>query len=148
MTMLTIALALTMQVADTVPPAAVVETPYTIHSGAFALAATLTTPKNASGRVPVAVIIAGSGPTDRNGNSMLGIRPNSYAQLAWRLAERGVATVRYDKRVLPGTKGTLDIASLSLEDFAADAGAAAAKSSSERLAMSSVPLVPGNTRLS
>jgi pimeloyl-ACP methyl ester carboxylesterase len=71
------------------------------------------------------VIIAGSGPTDRNGNSVLGIRPNSYAQLAWRLAERGIASVRYDKRVLPGTIGPVQIAQLSLEDFAADARAAA-----------------------
>ena len=117
--------AVVMQLADTVPPAAVVETPYTIHSGTFELGGTLAMPKNASGRVPVAVIIAGSGPTDRNGNSMMGIRPNSYAQLAWRLAERGIATLRYDKRVLPGTKGTLDIATLTVDDFAADARAAA-----------------------
>lgn len=124
--------AVTLQVADTVPSAAVVETPYTIHSGTFELGGTLTMPKNASGPVPVAVIIAGSGPTDRNGNSMLGIRPNSYAQLAWRLAERGIATLRYDKRVLPGTKGTVDIARLSLEDFASDARAAADSLSGDR----------------
>lgn len=113
------------QTADTTPPAAAVESPYTIHSGAIELGGTLTVPRTATGRVPVAVIIAGSGPTDRNGNSVLGIRPNSYAQLAWRLAERGIASLRYDKRVLPGTKGTVDIAKLSLDDFAADARAAA-----------------------
>jgi pimeloyl-ACP methyl ester carboxylesterase len=116
---------LTVQVADTVAPVAVVETPFTIHSGAFELGGTLAMPKNSSGRVPVAVIIAGSGPTDRNGNSLMGIRPNSYAQLAWRLAERGIASLRYDKRVLPGSKGPVDIATLTLEDFAADARAAA-----------------------
>ena len=55
----------------------------------------------------------------------MGIRPNSYAQLAWRLAERGIATLRYDKRVFPGTKGTVDISRLTLDDFAADARAAA-----------------------
>jgi pimeloyl-ACP methyl ester carboxylesterase len=126
MTILNVALlALTMQVADTVPPATVVEMPYTIHSGTFELGGTLALPKQTTGRVPVVVIIAGSGPTDRNGNSLLGIRPNSYAQLAWRLAERGIASLRYDKRVLPGTKGTVDIATLTLEDFAADARAAA-----------------------
>lgn len=125
MIILNIALmALRLQVADTVPPATVVETPYTIHSGTFELSGTLAMPKNASGRVPVAVIIAGSGPTDRNGNSLMGIRPNSYAQLAWGLAQRGIASLRYDKRVLYGTKGTLDIATLSLDDFAADARAA------------------------
>jgi pimeloyl-ACP methyl ester carboxylesterase len=55
----------------------------------------------------------------------MGIRPNSYAQLAWRLAERGIASLRYDKRVLPGTTGGVDISKLTLDDFAADARAAA-----------------------
>jgi len=117
--------ALTLQNADTIPPAVAVESPYTIHSGALELGGTLTLPRGATGRLPVVVIIAGSGPTDRNGNSMMGIRPNSYAQLAWRLAERGIASLRYDKRVLPATKGTVDITRLTLEDFAADARAAA-----------------------
>src|SRR5947207_450552 len=69
--------------ADTVPPAAAIETPYTVHSPGLGLAGTLTVPRGARGPVPVAVIIAGSGPTDRNGNSVMGIRPNSYAQPAW-----------------------------------------------------------------
>ncbi len=111
--------------ADTTAPAAAIEAPYTIRSGSLGLAATLTVPRGATGRIPVAVIIAGSGPTDRNGNSLLGIRPNSYAQLAWRLAERGIATLRYDKRGMPGTQGTFDITKMTLEDFAADARAAA-----------------------
>jgi pimeloyl-ACP methyl ester carboxylesterase len=113
------------QAADTVPPAAAVESLYTIRSGALQLGGTLTMPRAATGRIPIAIIIAGSGPTDRNGNSVMGIRPNSYAQLAWRLAERGIATLRYDKRVLPGTVGTVDITRLTLDDFAADARAAA-----------------------
>jgi uncharacterized protein len=117
--------AVTLQNADTTAPAVAVESAYTIRSGGLELAGTLTVPRAAAGKVPLVVIIAGSGPTDRNGNSMLGIRPNSYAQLAWRLAERGVASLRYDKRVLPATKGTVDISRLSLEDFAADARAAA-----------------------
>ncbi len=111
--------------ADTVAPAAAIETPYTIRSGGLGLGGTLTVPRAAMGPVPVAVIIAGSGPTDRNGNSVMGIRPNSYAQLAWRLAERGIATLRYDKRGMPGTQGTFDIRNMTLEDFAADARAAA-----------------------
>ncbi len=111
--------------ADTTAPAAAVETAYTIKSGGLGLAATLTLPRGAAGPIPVAVIIAGSGPTDRNGNSVMGIRPNSYAQLAWRLAERGIATLRYDKRGLPGTQGTFDIRQMTLEDFAADARSAA-----------------------
>lgn len=49
--------------------------------------------------MPVALIIAGSGPTDRNGNSRaLPGANNSLRMLADSLAARGIATVRYDKR--------------------------------------------------
>jgi pimeloyl-ACP methyl ester carboxylesterase len=133
MTVLSLVLvALAAQAADTVPPAVAVETAYTITSGALQLGGTLTLPRGASGRIPVAVIIAGSGPTDRNGNSVMGIRPNSYAQLAWRLAERGIATLRYDKRAMPGTRGTFDITTMTMDDFAADARAAAESLSHDR----------------
>src|SRR6185437_4055242 len=126
MTILALALvALTLQNADTIPPAVAMESPYEVHSGALELGGTLTLPRGTTGPVPVVVIIAGSGPTDRNGNSLMGIRPNSYAQLAWRLAERGIASLRYDKRGLPGTKGTFDMTTMTLDDFAADARAAA-----------------------
>ena len=119
-------LALSVQTADTIAPAVAVESPYTIRSGALELAGTLVMPRGATGRVPVAVIIAGSGPTDRNGNSLMGgIRPNSYAQLAWQLAGKGIASLRYDKRGMPGTKGTFDMTKMTLDDFAADARAAA-----------------------
>ena len=126
MTVISIALvALTLQNADTTAPAVAAESPYIVHSAALELGGTLTVPRGATGRVPVVVIIAGSGPTDRNGNSLMGIRPNSYAQLAWRLAERGIASLRYDKRGMPGTKGTFDMTKMTLDDFAADARAAA-----------------------
>src|SRR5438874_12030432 len=68
MTVLNLVLAVVaMQKADTVPPPVAAESPYTVHSAALELAGTLTMPRNAAGRVPVVVIIAGSGPTDRNG---------------------------------------------------------------------------------
>jgi hypothetical protein len=51
------------------------------------------------GPFPVALLIAGSGPTDRDGNSrLLPGKNNSYRLLAEGLAQRGIATVRYDKR--------------------------------------------------
>jgi uncharacterized protein len=46
---------------------------------------------------PVVLIVAGSGPTDRDGNAGL-LRPDSYKLLATALAARGIASVRYDKR--------------------------------------------------
>jgi pimeloyl-ACP methyl ester carboxylesterase len=53
----------------------------------------------AKGPVPVVLIIAGSGPTDRNGNSgLLGGANNSLMLLAQALGEAGFAAVRYDKR--------------------------------------------------
>lgn len=45
-----------------------------------------------------ALIIAGSGPTDRDGNSPLGVRAGTYRLLAEGLADRGIATLRFDKR--------------------------------------------------
>src|SRR5258708_28257937 len=100
MTVLSLALvALTLQHADTTAPAVAVESPYTIHSGALELGGTLTVPRAAAGDAPVVGIIAGSGPTDPNGNSLMGIRPNSYAHLAWRLAERGLRALRHDTGV-------------------------------------------------
>jgi len=111
--------------ADTLPPAAAAESSYNFPSGALTLGGTLTLPKGATGPVPVAVIVAGSGPTDRNGNSLLGIKPNTYAQLAWRLAERGIASLRYDKRGMPATQGLVDILTTSFDDFVSDVTAAA-----------------------
>ena len=59
---------------------------------------TLTVPEGTA-KVPVALIIAGSGPTDRDGNSpLLAGKNNSYQQLADALAAAGVASLRYDKR--------------------------------------------------
>jgi pimeloyl-ACP methyl ester carboxylesterase len=58
---------------------------------------TLTMPE-APGPVPAALIIAGSGPTDRDGNNPLGVKADSYRLLAEDLAALGVASLRYDKR--------------------------------------------------
>ena len=127
-----ILVAMTLQQADTTAPGAALESAYTFRSGGLELGGTLTTPRGVTKSVPVVVIIAGSGPTDRNGNSLMGIRPNSYAQLAWRLAERGIASLRYDKRGLPGTKGTFDITTMTMADFAADARVAAESLSRDR----------------
>ncbi|HLZ69409.1 MAG TPA: alpha/beta hydrolase [Dehalococcoidia bacterium] len=47
---------------------------------------------------PAALLIAGSGPTDRNGNSpLLSVQVNTLAGIARALAGAGVASLRYDK---------------------------------------------------
>ncbi|QOZ48623.1 alpha/beta hydrolase [Bradyrhizobium sp. CCBAU 53340] len=48
-------------------------------------------------RPPVVLLIGGSGPTDRNGNQG-GTGPGELRQLAEQLAEKGIASLRYDKR--------------------------------------------------
>lgn len=47
-----------------------------------------------------ALILPGSGPTDRDGNSPMGVSAAPYRLLAEGLAERGIATVRIDKRTI------------------------------------------------
>ena len=75
-----------------------VSSPFELTTPTGPIAGTLVMPAETA-RVPVALIIAGSGPTDRDGNSaMLPGRHDAYRLLAEALAATGVASVRYDKR--------------------------------------------------
>jgi len=70
---------------------------------------------------PLAILIAGSGPTDRNGNSQMA-RNNSLKLLAEGLAAKGIAVFRYDKRILKQIKDrTLDESSIRFGQFVEDA---------------------------
>ena len=74
-----------------------VSTPVELASSPAPLHGTLLTPQGETRAA--AVILPGSGPTDRNGDSPpLGLRAAPYRLLAEGLAERGVATLRIDKR--------------------------------------------------
>lgn len=53
---------------------------------------------NETAIIPLVLIIAGSGPTDRNGNSAIGLKSDTYKMLAKELAKNGVSTLRFDKR--------------------------------------------------
>jgi len=53
--------------------------------------------------VPVVLIIAGSGPTDRDGNNMQ-MQNNSLKMLADSLLSHGIASLRYDKRGIEMSK--------------------------------------------
>jgi pimeloyl-ACP methyl ester carboxylesterase len=75
-----------------------------------------------------AVIIPGSGPTNRDGDSPLGVRGGVLRQLAEGLAERGVATIRIDKRGIgESALAGFDETKLSMDLYAADARAWAAE---------------------
>ncbi|MET4685089.1 alpha/beta hydrolase [Brevundimonas faecalis] len=74
-----------------------VSTPVELASSPAPLHGTLLTPEGQA--KAVAVILPGSGPTDRDGNSpQFGIRASTYRLLAEGLAEHGVASIRIDKR--------------------------------------------------
>lgn len=79
----------------------------------------------AAGRVPVALIVAGSGPTDRDGNSTMLPGPNnSLKQLAQTLAQAGIASVRYDKRGIAASAAAgPSEAALRFDDYVNDAAA-------------------------
>jgi uncharacterized protein len=82
------------------------ESPVTLDTKTGALHGTLLMPAGTTGPIPVALIIAGSGPTDRDGNTpMLPGKNNSLKMLAEALAKSGVASVRYDKRGIAGSMG-------------------------------------------
>ncbi len=68
----------------------------------------------------LAIIIAGSGPTDRNGNQNL-LKNNSLKKLAQSLSNHELATFRYDKRIVKQIrKGNVDM-NIRFDDFITDA---------------------------
>ena len=84
------------------------EIPVTLATKTGVLHGTLLMPAGVSPPVPIALIIAGSGPTDRDGNSpLLPGKNNSLAMLADALGQRGIATLRYDKRGIGASAGAM-----------------------------------------
>ncbi|ATH82562.1 alpha/beta hydrolase [Ectopseudomonas mendocina] len=72
--------------------------------------------------VPVALLIAGSGPTDRDGNNPAGGHNDALKKLAQVLARNGIASLRYDKRgVAASSQATPDERNLSVERYVTDA---------------------------
>ena len=72
--------------------------------------------------VPLAIIINGSGPIDRNGNEMM-TKNNSAKKLAEALAKKRIATFRYDKRTLKAQQLNIDEKDMRFDDFIDDAKA-------------------------
>jgi len=104
-----------------------------VSSGFVEELATLTTPTgvihgtldlpSGAGPFPVALIIAGSGPTDRDGNSaMLAGKNNSLKMLAQSLASANIASLRFDKRgIASSTAAGPKEADLRFENYVDDA---------------------------
>jgi len=74
----------------------------TVGSGTDAIYGTALTPTHPRA---AALIIAGSGPTDRNGNNPQGVGARPYELLSEALAKYGIATLRYDKRGIAESRG-------------------------------------------
>ena len=81
---------------------------------------TLLSPKKQN-NAPLAILIAGSGPTDRDGNQAH-LKNNSLKYLAEGLAEKEISVFRYDKRIIAQmNKGTVQEDKLTFEDGVNDA---------------------------
>ena len=98
----------------------VLQRPISVQTGNGTLYGTLLLPRSTT-PVPVVLLIAGSGPTDRNGNNPEGGRNDSLKELAITLARHNIASVRYDKRGVAASKpATPDERNLSVESYVAD----------------------------
>lgn len=105
----------------------VVQRPITLDTDEGQLHGTLLLPKS-SRPVPVVLLIAGSGPTDRDGNNPEGGRNDNLKRLAVILAQHNIASVRYDKRGVAASKAASpDERDLSVERYVADVEAWARK---------------------
>ena len=95
------------------------ETEVTLETGTGTLAGTLLVPDD-SGRPPVALLIVGSGPTDRDGNSPK-TKNNAHKMLAQALAKHGIGSLRYDKRGIGMSKvAAVNEADLRFEHYISD----------------------------
>ena len=81
----------------------------------------LFSPLQTNSKTNLVILIAGSGPTDRNGNQS-GMTNNSLKLLAEALAQKGIAVFSYDKRIIAQMNAkTINEKELSFDDFINDA---------------------------
>ena len=84
---------------------------------------TLYAPIKQNNATKLVILIAGSGPTNRDGNQ-IGLTNNSLKLLAESLVNNGIAVYSYDKRIFAQmASGKLDEASLTFDNFIDDAKA-------------------------
>jgi pimeloyl-ACP methyl ester carboxylesterase len=80
---------------------------------------TLSRPAKQTSSGPLAIIIAGSGPTDRDGNNPM-MKNNSLRMLSDSLLKYGIATLRYDKRGIAASTKAANEAQLRFPDYVKD----------------------------
>ena len=97
-----------------------IETPIKLQTKTGQIFGTLTIPKTFK-QGPLALVIAGSGPMDRNCNNPAMIC-DAYKKLAYELAENGIASLRYDKRgIAESTAAVENESDLLFGDYVNDA---------------------------
>lgn len=75
---------------------------------------------NAGKNTAIALIVPGSGPTDKNGNSGKNLQANTYKFLAEQLGAKNISTVRVDKRGLFTSAKAGDANAVSVDIYAND----------------------------
>lgn len=96
------------------------ESPLAVQVKGGTLHGTLLLPQSPAKRMPLAVLVAGSGPTDRDGNQPQ-LKNNSLRLLAEGLAAQGIASLRFDKRGIAQSKeAAIKEDDLRFEDYASD----------------------------
>jgi pimeloyl-ACP methyl ester carboxylesterase len=98
------------------------ESPMSIKTLAGLISGSFVIPKNAAGKVPIVLIISDAGSTDKDGNNpKAGIAGNTYKLLANDLGLKGIATLRYDKRLVGESASITKESQLHIEDYSDDA---------------------------
>jgi dienelactone hydrolase len=88
----------------------------TVGTGEFALRGTLAMPKGKE-LFPAIVLVHGSGPNDRD-ETIGGSKP--FRDLAWGLASKGIAVLRYEKRTLEHGKRLASIKNFTVKEEVID----------------------------
>lgn len=98
-----------------------IEEEFTLKTDKGELVGTLLSPS--ADKIPLAIIIAGSGPTDRNGNNSM-MTNNSLKMLAEGLLSQDIATLRFDKRGIGASKEAgIDESELRFDQMVEDVAA-------------------------
>lgn len=102
-------------------PAGVVEREVTFPSAGLQFRGTLCLPKEPKGKVPLLLLVHGSGPQDRDETIS---KNKPFRDLGQALAQAGIATLRYDKRTYAFVS-QLDVKTLTLDQEVTDDAVAA-----------------------
>jgi hypothetical protein len=108
--------------AQAVADPGITESPVLVKTLSGSISGTLVMPKAPGGKIPVVLIIGDAGATDRDGNNAkTGVTSNTYKLLADELGKNGIASVRYDKRLVGESVSSTTESLLRIDDYGDDA---------------------------